>query len=423
MDTIDDNQPKGSSSSNVSSTVNDEQKSGAVLTPAGRAARAAQLRFEKHLGTPSSLSVSDAVSTTATATSCSSSNIIPASSSSTAGNTGSYGVQQISDGASKSKFVDSPSTQEHDVEDITRLSTTAMNSQKEVPPARTSHNTPAAAGGGETSTTTTNEPPTAIAPNGGAAQPSTESTLTQRNLSSAPVPFVPQIILDGTKLIMKLGRSQKFCFDSPCRILLATPRIKLLHENVWTTTGTCQDSENTVVVDGGDSNMRFIPIPLSMYGIVYTKERSVHVVVGTDVRRSKVHSRHLPYKTCNKFQVQYTLESDQDDPSTAHEQQCAVEGSTTSSRYFGRVSPERASKLIRMTQSEPNFGWVYLRGEDSLVRYKLKHDERIEIHSGQVVAWTLGVRFEYRSVCCFRFVTTVLGDGTVWITNPRRSRS
>lgn len=47
------------------------------------------------------------------------------------------------------------------------------------------------------------------------------------------------------------------------------------------------------------------------------------------------------------------------------------------------------------------------------------HDEKVELHSGRIVAWTVGVRFEQSNYCCFRFVTAVHGEGTVWIQNSR----
>jgi len=237
-------------------------------------------------------------------------------------------------------------------------------------------------------------------------------SLSLRKPSTSTKPTMPHVTMDGTKLIVTLGRHDRFQFDSPCRILMSSPKLKLEHTNVWTTQATCQEPENSVVIDSGGIGQRFVPIPLAHYGTVYTKENAVHVVVGGDVRRSKVHSRHLPYKTSNKFQARIVEDSDDE----------SLNDTMEKSKKLGVLSPKKAMKLIRSMASEPQGGVVYLRGDESLVRYRLKHDERVEIQCGQIVGWTLGVRFEYKSVCCIRFVSAVLGEGTVWVSNPRRGK-
>jgi len=199
--------------------------------------------------------------------------------------------------------------------------------------------------------------------------------------------FHPQAIVDGSKLIFRLGKTDRLHFDNPTKIILSSPKLKQEQSTTWQTSVTFQDPRNLVVLDSCYVGQRFFPIALNQYGTVYTRPGTVHVVLG-NVRRHKVNSRSLPYRTCNKF------ENATGDQAPPYEDQDSV----------GAAVPE---------------GLLYIRSDESLTRYRLSKNDALELHSGRVIAWTLGVRFEFKSYCCFRFVSAVSGDGTIWVHNSR----
>lgn len=200
-----------------------------------------------------------------------------------------------------------------------------------------------------------------------------------------------QAIVDGSKIILRLGKKDRISFDHPIRILFATPKIVTTRDLFRSAkTIICEDSYNLIVLDTGVVGDRFFPISLSHYGTVYTHSLASHVVLGNH-RRHKVAARSLPYRTCNKF------ENAAGDPPPTTEDECAIS-----------------------QQAETSDGILYLRGNESLTRYRLCKGERIELHAGTLVAWTLGVHFEFRYYCCMRYVSGVSGEGTVWIQSKTR---
>eukprot|EP00922_Rhytidocystis_sp_ex-Travisia-forbesii_P015830 GHVS01023593.1.p1 GENE.GHVS01023593.1~~GHVS01023593.1.p1 ORF type:complete len:161 (+),score=45.71 GHVS01023593.1:43-525(+) len=85
--------------------------------------------------------------------------------------------------------------------------------------------------------------------------------------------------------------------------------------------------------------------------------------------------------------------------------------------------PSPCPSLPPLPSPSPVGDVVYIRCDDSLVRYRLRSSsDRIELHSGRILAWTLGVRFEYKNLCCWKSVVAVSGQpsGTVWIYYPTR---
>lgn len=77
--------------------------------------------------------------------------------------------------------------------------------------------------------------------------------------TNSPKPSRPTVVLDGSKLILRLGKTSltlmnavfvgkndTFTIDNPCKILLATPKIRIERPVAWQTQGTCTEAENTV---------------------------------------------------------------------------------------------------------------------------------------------------------------------------------
>eukprot|EP00923_Selenidium_pygospionis_P036986 GHVN01064771.1.p1 GENE.GHVN01064771.1~~GHVN01064771.1.p1 ORF type:complete len:248 (+),score=49.92 GHVN01064771.1:186-929(+) len=205
--------------------------------------------------------------------------------------------------------------------------------------------------------------------------------------------FHPSALVDGSKIIFRLGKNDRIAFDYPTRLLFSTSKIKVETVRSLQSTVNCEDTHNLIVIDSGVIGERFFPISLAHYGTVYTRDGSVHAVLG-DHRRHKVTARSLPYRTCNKFE------------------QAAGEPPPTEEEREQPVAIEASN------------GMLYLRSDESMTRYRLCKGECIVLHSGQLVAWTLGVHFEYKTTFwCIRYVSAVSGEGTVWIQNPTKQRA
>lgn len=197
-------------------------------------------------------------------------------------------------------------------------------------------------------------------------------------------------IVDGSKIIFRLRKHDKIAFDNAAKIILATPKIKIEHNLPWHQQITCSEDQNLIIIDASSPGQRFYPMPMKQYGTVYTRPGTIHVATG-DIRRSKVSCRNLPYKTCNKF------ENASGEPlKTAEADSLDKEGCDS---------------------------FLYLRSDESIIRYRLAKNERVELHSGRIVAWTLGVHFEFKTWCCIRFVSAVSGEGTIWVHNWRNTNT
>eukprot|EP00921_Rhytidocystis_pertsovi_P009630 GHVQ01015551.1.p1 GENE.GHVQ01015551.1~~GHVQ01015551.1.p1 ORF type:complete len:454 (-),score=85.87 GHVQ01015551.1:367-1728(-) len=282
-----------------------------------------------------------------------------------------------------------------------------------------------------------------------------------------------------------------------------------------------------VVLDTCTIGYRYYPINLQEYGTIYTKDGASLVLLITgnlpqapsaagdaagggaagllgglrgagggegggaargttsgsgEMKRSKIRSRALPYRSCNKFEASRTvgekstamvsqlLQSvarivDGGKEPTVEELIDSGDSSSSSSTLRKRIGVKTdhnkendteplldASKnnikeetgtkgdssdpskvlvvptgnsLCDAPQEVPASSCVgeciYLRCDESLVRYRLRSSaDRVELHSGKLIAWTLGVKFEYKSFCCSKTTIAVSGQpsGTVWIHNP-----
>lgn len=199
-------------------------------------------------------------------------------------------------------------------------------------------------------------------------------------------------IVDGSKIIFRLRKNDKIHYDNAPKIILATPKITVEHHLPWHNQITATEEQNLVVLDSSSPGLRFYPIALKQYGTIYTRPGTVHICVG-ESRRMKVSCRSLPYKTCNKFE-----NASGEQPST---------------------SPNTENENTSNDEGFDNF--LYIRSDESMIRYRLSKNDRMELHSGRIVAWTLGVHFEFKNICCVRFVSAVTGEGTVWIHNWRNN--
>lgn len=227
----------------------------------------------------------------------------------------------------------------------------------------------------------------------------------------------PLGLVDGSKVILRLGPNDTFSFDNQCRILFATNGIELDRRqgNGSITTGhNSSPNVSTVIIDSGVIGHRFIPIRLAQFGIVYTRDTASHVTVGPFVRRQKVSGRALPYRTCNKFTVD-----------TAFPAHCVPTLSGPYSTPLGLAeavitTAKQTVSEIALTSLDPASALLFIKADDSVARYTLAPGESAQLHSSKLLAWTATCMFEVKDICCFRFVTGVTGPGTVWMQASKR---
>ncbi|OII72000.1 uncharacterized protein cubi_01333 [Cryptosporidium ubiquitum] len=203
------------------------------------------------------------------------------------------------------------------------------------------------------------------------------------------ITVIPRSIVDGSKLILRLKKDEKLSYESPTRILFSNKQLKL-ERSIWWLTDVILTEATLIVLDSCSSGMKFFPVPMKKFGTLYSREGVGHVITG-DIIRSRVCSRSIPYRNCNKFEY--------------------------APRNIGNL------RSVNFSDGEENedIDIVYLRGDDSIIRYSLQPNEQIELGAGTVIAWTSGVSFNFKSFCCMKFVTSIVGDpshvSTVWIAN------
>ncbi|EEA08019.1 uncharacterized protein CMU_031600 [Cryptosporidium muris RN66] len=194
--------------------------------------------------------------------------------------------------------------------------------------------------------------------------------------------ILPRAVIDGSKLILRLKKDEKLSYEAPTKILFSNMALKVEHSVWWLTDVVLSEPNNLIVLDSAAPEMRFFPVPMRKFGILYTREGVGHVITG-DITRARISSRSIPYKNCNKFE------------------------------YTPRQSANTSDDI----------DVIYLRGDDSFIRYTLQPNEHLELSAGAVIAWTAGVTFTFKSFCCLKFVTAVVGDptsvSTVWIAFHR----
>eukprot|EP01068_Selenidium_serpulae_P019140 Selendium_serpulae@DN6509_c4_g1_i1.p1 len=189
---------------------------------------------------------------------------------------------------------------------------------------------------------------------------------------------------DGSKLLLRLRKRDRVTIDAPLRLLFSTTRLKNESSLMWKAEYVCEEDHNLMAVDSNVIGHRFVAIPLAKYGTIYTKGAACLVVVGPH-NRTRVSAQSLPYRTCNRIDAK---------------------GEAT-------AMGDRPSPQSRRTDSV-----VFLRASRSLHRHEVTSTETVTLHSGVVVAWTLGLKFAFKGCCWCRSATAVGGEGTVWIDAP-----
>ncbi|KAJ1606625.1 hypothetical protein OIY81_1265 [Cryptosporidium canis] len=203
------------------------------------------------------------------------------------------------------------------------------------------------------------------------------------------VSIIPKSIVDGSKLILRLKKDEKLSYESPTRILFSNKQLKL-ERSIWWLTDVILTENTLIVLDSCSPGMKFFPVPMKKFGTLYSREGVGHVITG-EIIRSRVCSRNIPYRNCNKFE-----------------------------HAPRSISGLRATSSSS-SEEEDEIDIVYLRGDDSIIRYTLQPNEQLELGAGTVIAWTSGISFNFKSFCCMKFVTSVVGDpsnvSTIWIAN------
>lgn len=203
------------------------------------------------------------------------------------------------------------------------------------------------------------------------------------------ISVIPKSVVDGSKLILRMKKDEKLSYESPTRILFSNKQLKL-ERSIWWLTDVILSENTLVVLDSCSPGMKFFPVPMKKFGTLYSREGVGHVITG-EIIRSRVCSRNIPYRNCNKFE--YAPRN--------------IGNSRTANSPGG--------------EEEEEIDIVYLRGDDSIIRYTLQPNEQLELGAGTVIAWTSGVSFNFKSFCCMKFITSVVGDSshvsTVWIAN------
>ncbi|CUV05557.1 Mitochondrial biogenesis protein AIM24 [Cryptosporidium tyzzeri] len=202
------------------------------------------------------------------------------------------------------------------------------------------------------------------------------------------ISVIPRSIVDGSKLILRLKKDEKLSYESPTRILFSNKQLKL-ERSIWWLTDVILTEPSLIVLDSCSSGMKFFPVPMKKFGTLYSREGVGHVITG-DIIRSRICSRSIPYRNCNKFEH--------------------------APRNIGNLRDVNSSD-----NEDEDIDIVYLRGDESIIRYTLQPNEQIELGAGTVIAWTSGVSFNFKSFCFMKFVTSIVGDSssisTVWIAN------
>lgn len=223
-------------------------------------------------------------------------------------------------------------------------------------------------------------------------KPNTNCTINNEEIKEKTedvINVIPRSIVDGSKLILRLKKDEKLSYESPTRILFSNKQLKL-ERSIWWLTDVILNEPTLVVLDSCSPGMKFFPVPMRKFGTLYSREGVGHVVTG-DIVRSRVCSRSIPYRNCNKFEY--------------------------APRNIGNLRALNSSD----NEEDEDIDIVYLRGDDSIIRYSLQPNEQIELGAGTVIAWTSGVSFNFKSFCCMKFVTFIVGDpssvSTVWIAN------
>ncbi|KAH8742008.1 hypothetical protein FG386_002383 [Cryptosporidium ryanae] len=217
-----------------------------------------------------------------------------------------------------------------------------------------------------------------------------QETEKDKTSTESEITIIPRSIIDGSKLILRLKKDEKLGYESPTRILFSNRQLKLERSVWWLTDVIINENNTLVVLDSCSQGMKFFPVPMKKFGTLYSREGVGHVITG-DVIRSRICSKSIPYRNCNKFEH--------------------------APRNLGGTSRSNNSS----EECDEDVDIVYLRGDDSVLRYILQPNEQLELSVGTVIAWTSGVTFNFKSFCCMKFVTSVVGDpnniSTVWIAN------
>ncbi|CEL99979.1 unnamed protein product [Vitrella brassicaformis CCMP3155] len=223
------------------------------------------------------------------------------------------------------------------------------------------------------------------------------------------------VIFDGSKLIMLLERDEKVVVDYPCYVTAASHGAKVTHEVKWAghevhVRPSHLTDKTMVVIDASTPGFRFFPMPLPEHRVIYTKD-GLAVVMRTvtatgasssmlsgDVKVKKVSSTALPYRVCNRFELD-----------------------RTDNRL--QASSDQAAADVSLKEKSAAWSYLYVRGDDSVMRITLASKQHIELHSGVLIAWTNEIGFHFKGgLCCRRVVSGVEGPGVVWIASPRISR-
>lgn len=214
------------------------------------------------------------------------------------------------------------------------------------------------------------------------------------NFNNDVVKVIPRSILDGSKLILRLKKDEKLSYESPTRILFSNKQLKLERSVWWLTDVILNEANTLIVLDSCSSGMKFFPVPMKKFGTLYSREGVGHVITG-DIIRSRICSRSIPYRNCNKFEY--------------------------APRNIGNLRSNNLDNDENITNDDDDIDIVYLRCDDSILRYTLQPNEQLELSAGTVIAWTSGISFNFKSFCCMKFVTSVVGDpthiSTIWIAN------
>lgn len=177
----------------------------------------------------------------------------------------------------------------------------------------------------------------------------------------------PQVILDGTKVILRVRHNQTFQVDHSLKIIFSSHKLRRLERFIaYSTFLSDADSLTTVVIDSGAWNLKFVPVFPSLHGgIIYTRDGSAHVVlsVAGEMRRSKVSAPSLPCKVCNKFVSSHSYSN------AKIIQDRALERSSLSEKSSSAAAWSLYTSTVGMGGA--GGGVIFVRVDDSIFRYRL----------------------------------------------------
>eukprot|EP00914_Ancora_sagittata_P034065 GHVO01068844.1.p1 GENE.GHVO01068844.1~~GHVO01068844.1.p1 ORF type:complete len:186 (-),score=30.52 GHVO01068844.1:330-809(-) len=141
-----------------------------------------------------------------------------------------------------------------------------------------------------------------------------------------------------------------------------------------------------------------------------------YVAVNSNIKRSFVRSRFLPYWTCIKYQVSNR-------PGTPPPEEPPAQAANDPQAELRQRKEAISNRAPSLPPPGRPLSPLYLSCSDSVLRYNLAAEERLDLAAARPIAWTLGVVFHFRTVCCYKYVTAVEGEGVVWIQSTRTART